>query len=1393
MTFQAFLIAQPGKLIETLNKSPTSLKSGFLLAFLIAAGFLGNYFAIPLFFGADFLFGSIAVLLVLYFYGLRWGMFAAVIAHGYTYFLWGHPYGFINFVSEALFVGILLKKGRQNLVGLDGLFWLCVGMPLVYIEHGVIMQMGAISTVFIMLKQAINGVFNVLLVSLAICYLPVAEHFRHPQLTHKITLRDSIFNLLVMMVLFPALLLTMLESNRAKERLEAGAIAELQSLSANVQFHLRSWHQNHLNAVEELARTASRSTMTPSAQLQRDTEVLKRSFPDFRTMHVENTEGRSIAFYPEMNDKGEPTLGLDFSARPWFQEIKAKRQSLVSEIFVGSIAVFSPIVNLAVPIVRANHWLGAATGTLDLKRVQKILQPYRSNTGAILTLTDARNRVIASTSPERPPLQIWDRRKTGASEPVNDLMYLWHPDDRKLPSMTRWKQSYYVQETLMEPELPWKLIVEAPVAPLQSILYAIYVRNLAVMACLTTLALLLSLMVSGNLTRPLAKLAEVTANLPEKLSGAQDIDWPASSAREVDLLIGNSKSMAMALEENFRKLQAQSDELRQANRGLAQEVLDRQQAEEALRQSEEEAKELARENAIIAEIGRIIGSTLDIEKVYELFSEEVHKLIPFDRIAISVIDFDRQMGVSTYIAGMKVSDRWAGIPYPLEGTGLAEMIRTQKSVLLQTEDIAEVQDRFPLLVSTFEAGFRSIMNVPLYAKGQIIGALLLRSLQPNAYTLRDLNLVERVGTQIAGAIANSQLYAEQRKTEEALRQSEVQLRVILESTADGILAVDDKGKVIKTNQRFADIWKIPSSVLDTGDDATLLHFVLDQLTDPDAFINKVTSLYGTVEFDSDTIFFKDGRVFERYSAPLVREGAVIGRVWSFRDITERKQAEGALRDSEERYRSLVANTTDMIFIAQDGLIKFPNPAATSITGYPESELVSLPFIELIHPDDREMVMDKHRRRLNGEDAANTYSFRFFNKRKEELWAQLNAVLITWDGRPGVLCSLRDITPQKKLEAQYLHAQKMEAVGILAGGVAHDFNNLLQAVLGHAEMLLIERKEDDSSYRPLTAIQQAAQRGAELTRQLLTFSRKVHSSPKPLNLNQEIVQVEKILQRTIPKMIQVELRLAGDLWTINADPVQVGQVIMNLAVNARDAMAEGGELVIGTQNRMLDEDFCRRHVGSKPGRHVLFSVSDTGQGMNKEVMDHLFEPFFTTKGVGQGTGLGLAIVYGIVKGHDGYIECGSELDKGTIFKIYWPAIGQGEKEELEQRKEGIGGTETILLVDDEAPLRDLAKTILSTFGYTILTASDGERALEVYRTEKERIDLIILDLIMPGMGGMRCLEELLRIHPDAKVLIATGYYPEDSSKTDVERQAKGLIRKPYNMNDLLLAVRNAIDK
>ncbi|NVL90565.1 MAG: response regulator, partial [Desulfobacterales bacterium] len=389
---------------------------------------------------------------------------------------------------------------------------------------------------------------------------------------------------------------------------------------------------------------------------------------------------------------------------------------------------------------------------------------------------------------------------------------------------------------------------------------------------------------------------------------------------------------------------------------------------------------------------------------------------------------------------------------------------------------------------------------------------------------------------------------------------------------------------------------------------------------------------------------------------------------------------------------------------------------------------------------------------------------------------------------------------RDLEKTYLSSlqgQKMEAIGNLAGGIAHDFNNILQVILGNVNLLLYSIGDDDPRYsRKLKQIESSAQRAGALIRKLLTFSRKGEVQPHPTKLNFEVEEARKLLGSTIPKMIAIELQLDPDLRMIDADPVEVNQILMNLAVNARDAMPDGGKLVIGTRNVTLDEEDCRAYPDLKPGEHVMLWVSDTGHGMGKDVLNHLFEPFYTTKGVGKGTGLGLSTVYGIVKSHQGHITCKSEPGSGTTFKIYFPALDEAAQRVAEERPEELSsmrGTETIMVVDDEEDIRKYCKEVLNRYGYTVLTAKSGEEALEVFGQKGASVDLVVLNLVMEGMGGKRCLEELLRLDPSTKVLILTGYTVSGPLKEVQEMGARGILGKPVRHREMANMIRRILDE
>jgi len=529
------------------------------------------------------------------------------------------------------------------------------------------------------------------------------------------------------------------------------------------------------------------------------------------------------------------------------------------------------------------------------------------------------------------------------------------------------------------------------------------------------------------------------------------------------------------------------------------------------------------------------------------------------------------------------------------------------------------------------------------------------------------------------------------------------------------------------------------------------------------------------------------------------------------NLEQLKQREKALRDSEERFRLLAENVVDIIWILDPETLRFVyiSPSVGRIVGYKPDEVMGLNLNHLLTPESKKLtdrfLTEELPKSLQDASRTSRVELDILHKNGSTVWVETIArvVYINWLSAYGIIGVTRNITKRKesenerkRLQDQLLQAQKMEAVGTLAGGIAHDFNNSLQGILGYTQILIFEKNKEDPDLKLLKQIEKAAQRSSELTRQLLTFSRKMESQLRPLDLNQEVQQLEQLLERTIPKMIGIETRLGSDLNIINGDPVQIEQVIMNLSINARDAMPDGGKLAFECENTILDEDYCKIHVDVSPGKFVRLRISDTGNGMDRQTLDHIFEPFFTTKAMSEGTGLGLAMVYGIVKNHGGHITCESEPGKGTTFSVYFPVIDEADSQQPEQHQamtQTPYGNETILLVDDEDFLRDLGKRMLTKFGYTVLTAPDGETAVQVYREQGAQISLVILDLIMPGIGGRNCLDQILKEDPSATVIIASGFSVDGSTQKEIESKAKGFVSKPFELDQMINIVRKTLDE
>jgi two-component system, cell cycle sensor histidine kinase and response regulator CckA len=625
-----------------------------------------------------------------------------------------------------------------------------------------------------------------------------------------------------------------------------------------------------------------------------------------------------------------------------------------------------------------------------------------------------------------------------------------------------------------------------------------------------------------------------------------------------------------------------------------------------------------------------------------------------------------------------------------------------------------------------------------------------------------------------------------KKSEEDLRASEEKYRSLVESTEDAIYLVDKDCKYLFMNQKHLSRFGL---ALDKIMGKAYGDFHTRKETRE--FSQRIKEVFASgqslwYEYESQ----REKGYFIRTLSPVKdTDGRTIAVTVVSKDITERKSVEDALKESEEKYRRVVENAKDAIFITQKGTIKFLNPKTEEILGYSRQELEKIPLSRLIHQKDKSRFIDRDNKILNGESLPSACSFRMTSKSGEELCVEINTVLIKWEGIPATLNLLRDVTLQKSLETQLQQSQKMEAIGTLAGGIAHDFNNLLMGILGYTSLMLLDIDSGHSHYEKLKGIEQQVQSGAKLTRQLLGFARGGKYEVKPIDINELVKKSSHMFGRT-KKEIAIHRKYQKDIWPVEVDQGQIEQVLLNLYVNAWQAMPAGGELYIETQNTILDENYAKPFT-VEHGRYIKISITDTGSGMDKETQQRIFEPFFTTREMGRGTGLGLASVYGIIKNHNGIINVYSEKGQGTTFKIYLPASEKEIKQEQKTPKQLFKGTETVLLVDDEEIVLQVGAQMLEALGYKVLVAHSGKEAIEIYKNQKDKIDLVILDMIMPKMGGGAVYDKMKRISPDIKVLLSSGYSMNDQAKKILARGCSGFIQKPFATRDLSKSVREVL--
>ena len=646
--------------------------------------------------------------------------------------------------------------------------------------------------------------------------------------------------------------------------------------------------------------------------------------------------------------------------------------------------------------------------------------------------------------------------------------------------------------------------------------------------------------------------------------------------------------------------------------------------------------------------------------------------------------------------------------------------------------------------------------------------------------------------------------SQRKQAEESLRQSEARFRILFEQAADIILQLEI------TPEGMPVIRDVNNATL------RLLGYERDELIgQPVSFIEAAPDASKVVNERRQNVLSGTGTVFEarhrckdgtirdfECSVSEMQVGSKTFAISVERDITERKRAEEALRESEERYRTLFDDAKDGIALAdaETGRIVECNQALCAMVGMKKTELVGQ-MQSVLHPPQaaesgKSVAFVKH---TTG-DPGITVEDRIISRTGALTPVEIRAARVNMNGRDYMLGIFRDVSERKqhetekeRLQSQLLQAQKMEAIGTLAGGVAHDFNNLLTAISGFTTMAMEKLDESDPVQKDLKQVSTAATKAAGLTRQLLLFSRKQHMEPVPMDPNATISRLLKMLGRLIGEDIVIETDLGKEIWNILGDAGNIEQVIMNLSVNARDAMPNGGKLFIKTENLTIDKEYCQTCQGSRPGRFVRISVSDTGSGMDELIQEHIFEPFFTTKAEGKGTGLGLSVVLGIVEQHKGWINVYSEPGHGTTFKVYIPASSAGPRQKsMEDAPLALlqGKGERIMVVEDQAEVRELAVEILKANGYSVFPVSSAKEAMGLFEKENGKFDLVFSDVVLTDTTGILLVEELLKRWKFG-VIITSGYTDEKAHWDFIKENNYRFLPKPYAKPDLLRAVKEVL--
>lgn len=892
-----------------------------------------------------------------------------------------------------------------------------------------------------------------------------------------------------------------------------------------------------------------------------------------------------------------------------------------------------------------------------------------------------------------------------------------------------------------------------------------------------------SLIAVSGFVRRIQVLQEDARQLAQGLA-VPSREWRRDELGSLEESVWMAGNLLVAKEKELEdRVHQRTLELAKVNRDLETDIQQRKEAQKALHAAE---ALLQRQNHILEMIA--LGAPL--HAVLLAVAQLVDLQVRPGCCSIHLLESDGRTLTMYAGPGLEpgLADLLASRPVAKGASPCAEAVLQRSRVVVEDLHADDVWKSISDQLIPYR--IRSWWSTPVFGiDGKLIGAFAVLSDRPHQPDASELCIIDR-------AAHLARVAAERRRMEQDLLASTERFRLLVESTSDIISLIDSEGNALYQSPAMTRILGYEPGEPVASNGFNIIH--PDELQEARANFERIVRRPGIHSPFERRVRHKDGswRVLEIVVNNLLRDPSLHCLMVCARDISARKKAEIAMITSEERYRELFENATDILFTTgMTGRFTSVNKACEIATGYPREDLLRMNIGDLTAAPFQDLHRQTLARQIGGESGM-TFEIELVAKGGTPTPVELSTRLIFRDGKPvGVQGIGRDVAERRQLEMQLRQAQKMEAIGLLAGGVAHDFNNLLTLISGYTQWMLEDMDESNPLRDSASEVLLAANRAATLTGQLLAFSRNQVIQPAQVDLNQLVANMDRMLRRVIGENVAMITIMSPNLAVVQVDAGQIEQVILNLVINARDAMPEGGKLVIETEEVELDESYARVHLHCPPGRYVMLAVSDSGVGMNEETRARIFEPFFTTKEIGRGTGLGLSTAYGIVKQSGGYIWVYSEVGVGTVFKVYFPVASPqtGLPVPAGNRSGRMAGSETILLVEDESNVRRMVRDMLRRQGYTILEAADGHVAQRIFENCGRQIHLLLSDVVMPEIGGRQLADRLQGMNAELKVLFMSGYTDDGVIHHRVLEPGTAFLQKPFTPDALARKVREVLDQ